>query len=861
MPGDRAVDAEAGAIADRREPIDPVATGGAVSGDSAAAIAAVAGALRDGPVAVAAALRRFPGRQDAMLRWLHAQRGNAYVQAVLAERAPRSPAHPERAEQRDQSPAADRARQIAATGGASVEHYRDMLAAVLAAQVLTDGASRDDADALAQVTRLLQPVARRLDQLNDHQGRLAKFGAGNIAGQTALDMAETAVQSWLRRIALGARVQTDELVMRFRAGAEPIQFLTGERADAPTLRAFDRASRSVGLGAAALALGPGLTALAAEEAGLLAFAGRVAAQRVALWAITNPAAALAVSEALVGFGVQIGEDGWEGFWSQLHDPQGRWLVVAQVLMDCLLIRSGMSAHDERVAVAPPRAVSTAPGADPAAASNAPGARRRLEELRAVLQRVHDAAAVGERSEQNEGGAARQGSVSHEPTATHDRSATSPSAAAQEPSAAHASSAMREPSAAHASSAHEPSATQASLAAHERSGTREAAAVRGSSRPGAVHGVAQDEHELRALLPADLAEVPVIRSAELRGTDVVVRYHRGAVQIEAGPHATARHVGYHAAAARRLLRFQGPLGLARRLVDSIRTKLRLTPGYGTAGFEGRAEVAKLLEIERELVALRARLETGDAVLDAGRALDARAVDAELVQVQDQLEAEAARIDSYDPGKGFVAARALPEYPVALDAIEAIVTEEGGRFEVEFVSRTKEGKTIILGTGYVDVAPNGQPKGHPEFTLGNYADYQGVEHKVKLYPAVIEGGAGQVPLPEGKQTSVTRYVIDRFIQRYTGRFGKEPAALGGSLGFENKRNFQIEFIKCIRRGLGEHAAAKAAASKISYGDHRIAAGYSELEVDTGSRTSWVWLDLNDGTGKHEVPSKIEIVGRRP
>jgi hypothetical protein len=266
-----------------------------------------------------------------------------------------------------------------------VEHYDDMLAAVLAARTITDGAEPSDTDAHARVKKLLEPVARRLDQLNDHQGRLAKFGAGNIAGQMALDMAEAAIRSWLRRLALGTRINTEEFVTKFRAGAEPIRFLTGEHADAPTLRAFDYASTLTGIGAGAAMFAPVLIPIVAEEAALLAFVGRVAAQRLAVWALANPAAALAASEALLGFGLQVGEHGWGTFWGQLQDPQARLFIVAQVLMDFMHVRAGMHG-DNRSSSARPSAPS---GTEPAPDIDV--ARQRLVKARAVLEQVRNAA--------------------------------------------------------------------------------------------------------------------------------------------------------------------------------------------------------------------------------------------------------------------------------------------------------------------------------------------------------------------------------------------------------------------------------------------------------------------------------------
>jgi hypothetical protein len=321
---------------------------------------------------------------------LRAKGHGAHDHVGVILKAVPAPARPDHADQRELSVAQHAARRFEITGTPSVQHYGDMLAAVLAARTLTDSAEADDTATHARVTKLLEPVARRLNQLNDHQGRLAQFGAGNIAGQAALDMSEAAVRSWLQRLALGARVRSEELVTKFRAGAEPIRFLTGERAAAPTLRAFDHASRMVGVGAVALVMAPPLIALAAEEAALLAFAGRLAAQRVAAWALANPAAALAASEALLGFSVQIGEDGWEAFWDQLHDPQGRWFIIAQVFMDYMHVKSGMRHGNPSNGQ---RATGAEPVPEPARAPDLEAARQRAAKVRAILQQVHDAAAA------------------------------------------------------------------------------------------------------------------------------------------------------------------------------------------------------------------------------------------------------------------------------------------------------------------------------------------------------------------------------------------------------------------------------------------------------------------------------------
>jgi hypothetical protein len=339
------------------------------------------------------------------------------------------------ADQRELSVAEHDARRLEVTTTPSVLHYGDMLAAVLAARTLTDRSKPDDAEAHTHVKRLLEPVASRLDQLNDHQGRLARFGAGNLAGQVALDISQTAIQSWLRRLALGARINSEEFVTKFRAGAEPIRVLTGEHADAPTLSAFDHVSTMVAIGASVPVLLPALVALAAEEATLLVILGQLAARRVVLWALMHPAAALAAAEALLSFGLQIGEDGWERFWDQLRDPQGRWFIIAQVLMDYVHVKSNMpgsGGSKDRSSSPRPRGASVEPAPE-AGAIDVESARRHAARMRAVLQQVHDqASTTSETSAKPTGGTSARtgeptdGEQSHRAPRTTDHKPDDPS---------------------------------------------------------------------------------------------------------------------------------------------------------------------------------------------------------------------------------------------------------------------------------------------------------------------------------------------------------------------------------------------------------------------------------------------------
>jgi hypothetical protein len=307
---------------------------------------------------------------------------------ALLDQAPGG-GHHQAAVQRAPAPSGSQANRPPPAARPRVMHYGDMLAAVLAAKSLSDSAKPDDPAVHAQILALLEPVERRLGELNDHRGRLAQFGAGNIAGQTALDTSEAAIRSWRQLLLLGAMVRTDELVLRFRMAAEVLQFLTGEQRDAPTLREFNHVSGMVGIGVGAAVLTPALVALAAAEAPLLAFAGRLSAQRVALWAAAHPVAALASSEVLLGFGLQIGDGGWASFWGQLADPKGRWFVLAQVLMDYMHVRGSLGGHHGSPTASPRR---SAPGG---AEVDVEAARDQIAKARIALTQVHDAAASAE----------------------------------------------------------------------------------------------------------------------------------------------------------------------------------------------------------------------------------------------------------------------------------------------------------------------------------------------------------------------------------------------------------------------------------------------------------------------------------
>lgn len=170
--------------------------------------------------------------------------------------------------------------------------------------------------------------------------------------------------------------------------------------------------------------------------------------------------------------------------------------------------------------------------------------------------------------------------------------------------------------------------------------------------------AADRAALHAALPADLAGVTLVESTTLTGNAVHVRYgDDGGVRLEVGPRAEPEHVRRHVETVRQLRRYEGVMGLLRRLLSRVRQALTGHPAYGTAGFEANLEVQKLtairddLELQLRGVEARADRMTRDGV-DAAREADS--VRREIEAIQSQLDEHATRLDSYEAGRGIVAA---------------------------------------------------------------------------------------------------------------------------------------------------------------------------------------------------------------
>ncbi|MBK7193310.1 MAG: DUF4157 domain-containing protein [Myxococcales bacterium] len=183
--------------------------------------------------------------------------------------------------------------------------YRDLLAAVVAAQTLTDAG---DPKSYQRALALLEPVRERLWAIypNVVEAR-TKFGFARNVMDLHFDGARGAIDGWVARLHMGGTIATKELVTRFEAAETEIKLGTGEQADTKDLRAADaaawRTTKVVGVATAVVVLVPVAVEIGAA-AGVEVIPGMVMR-----WAGTHPFLALAVAEFVLANGIAIGEAG------------------------------------------------------------------------------------------------------------------------------------------------------------------------------------------------------------------------------------------------------------------------------------------------------------------------------------------------------------------------------------------------------------------------------------------------------------------------------------------------------------------------------------------------------------------------
>jgi uncharacterized protein DUF4157/type III HopA1-like effector protein len=198
--------------------------------------------------------------------------------------------------------------------------------------------------------------------------------------------------------------------------------------------------------------------------------------------------------------------------------------------------------------------------------------------------------------------------------------------------------------------------------------------------------AEERAALYDAIPPDLrTSVVIVEQSDLPAHTVRVRYDRGELHVEVGPRAEASHIRAHVEVARQLNQYQGIVGSLRRLLSHLGTVLRITPGYGTQGFESRLEVQKLRAIEADLQARLAAIEARAERLSkdptlATKAAERDAIIAEIESIQSQIDQHTATLNSYEPGRGFVAAYAARDARSSLDMLLRDAWQRGPQADV-------------------------------------------------------------------------------------------------------------------------------------------------------------------------------------
>lgn len=158
--------------------------------------------------------------------------------------------------------------------------------------------------------------------------------------------------------------------------------------------------------------------------------------------------------------------------------------------------------------------------------------------------------------------------------------------------------------------------------------------------------------------ASIAHVPVRRSSSLSGNETRARFEGGRLILELGPTAGHVQVGDHVDTLRVLQRYEGALGMIRRLTSRIGELLGWGPGFGSRGAEARLEVDKLLGIRGQLETQREAIEAAMrddldghtlAILEENYA----EMNRQISEIERQLQHHEAEIHSTARGVGHVA----------------------------------------------------------------------------------------------------------------------------------------------------------------------------------------------------------------
>jgi hypothetical protein len=159
----------------------------------------------------------------------------------------------------------------------------------------------------------------------------------------------------------------------------------------------------------------------------------------------------------------------------------------------------------------------------------------------------------------------------------------------------------------------------------------------------------------------------------------------------------------------------------------------------------------------------------------------------------------------------------------------------------------GERRFIAEGAVDLDTHGRPLGGPTFVLNKDTEIGGKQFRISI-------GTEDAPV------SLTELALDRVIDMYKARFKHAPAELSGSLVDDNRKIFQIEYLKAIDNSASHEAAERAAFAATPFGRARIERKYTDITIDT-SKEPWETVQYGAPPKPRKVPRKIEATVKRP
>ncbi|TMQ26015.1 MAG: hypothetical protein E6J90_04885 [Deltaproteobacteria bacterium] len=185
------------------------------------------------------------------------------------------------------------------------------------------------------------------------------------------------------------------------------------------------------------------------------------------------------------------------------------------------------------------------------------------------------------------------------------------------------------------------------------------------------------------------------------------------------------------------------------------------------------------------------------------------------------------------------------------------EADHRLEYVITGKTPTGKQVDFGSVELELTPQGDPAKPPTMSLGASAFIDGAEYAAHIYDEIVIGPGGHAT-GRGQRTSLTRHALTSFGQFYERRFGHPLKAWRGRLAFQNKLNFQREYVRLREEGVPAEVAKVEAVRRISYGIHRIDEGFTKLTVDVLTEED---VNLGEPFGTRYVPTDITILAEKP